>query len=39
MLGSHVSIASGMHNALLAAETLGMDTVQVFKRNCSLDSV
>ena len=30
MFGSHLSIAGGMHNALLKAETYGMDTVQVF---------
>jgi deoxyribonuclease IV len=33
MFGSHLSIAGGLHNAALAAETLGMDTVQVFTRN------
>jgi deoxyribonuclease-4 len=30
MFGSHLSIAGGMHNALLAAEGYGMETVQVF---------
>jgi endonuclease IV len=30
MFGSHLSIAGGMQNALLEAEKLGMDTVQVF---------
>lgn len=33
MFGSHLSIAGGMHNALLEAEKLGMDTVQVFSKN------
>ena len=33
MFGSHLSIAGGMHNALLSAETYGMDTVQVFTKN------
>jgi deoxyribonuclease IV len=33
MFGSHLSIAGGMHNALLAAETHGCDTVQVFTKN------
>jgi deoxyribonuclease-4 len=33
MFGSHLSIAGGMHNALLSAEKLGFDTVQVFTKN------
>lgn len=33
MFGSHLSIAGGMHNALLTAESLNMDTVQVFTKN------
>jgi deoxyribonuclease-4 len=33
MLGAHLSIAGGMHNALLSAEKLGCDTVQVFTKN------
>lgn len=33
MIGSHLSIAGGMTNALLAAEALGLDTVQVFTKN------
>jgi deoxyribonuclease-4 len=33
MFGSHLSIAGGMHNALLDAERLGFDTVQVFTKN------
>jgi deoxyribonuclease-4 len=33
MFGSHLSIAGGMFNALLSAETLGLDTVQVFTKN------
>lgn len=32
-LGSHLSIAGGMHHALEAAETLGCDCVQVFTKN------
>ena len=33
MFGSHLSIAGGLHKALLAAEGYGMDTVQVFTKN------
>lgn len=33
MFGSHLSIAGGMHKALLEAERLGLDTVQVFTKN------
>jgi deoxyribonuclease-4 len=33
MFGAHLSIAGGMHNALLTAEKLGMATVQVFTKN------
>jgi deoxyribonuclease-4 len=33
MFGSHLSISGGMHNALLQAEELGMDCVQVFTKN------
>jgi deoxyribonuclease-4 len=33
MFGSHLSIAGGMHNALLDAERLRFDTVQVFTKN------
>jgi deoxyribonuclease IV len=33
MLGSHLSIAGGMHNALLKAEQLGCATLQVFTKN------
>jgi len=33
MFGSHLSIAGGMHNALLDAEKFGFDTVQVFTKN------
>jgi deoxyribonuclease-4 len=33
MFGSHLSIAGGMQNALLEAERLGFDTVQVFTKN------
>src|SRR5437016_3172375 len=33
MFGAHLSIAGGMHNALLSAENYAMDTVQVFTKN------
>ena len=33
MFGAHLSIAGGLHNALLQAETYGMETVQVFTKN------
>ena len=33
MYGSHLSISGGLHNALLAAEKLKLDTVQVFTKN------
>ena len=33
MFGSHLSIAGGLHNALLEAEQLGCETVQVFTKN------
>jgi len=33
MFGSHLSIAGGMHNALLKAEEFGCETVQVFTKN------
>ena len=33
MFGSHLSISGGLHNALLKAEDLGCQTVQVFTRN------
>lgn len=33
MFGSHLSIAGGLHNAILAAEKLGCETVQVFTKN------
>lgn len=33
MLGSHLSIAGGLHNALLEAEKLGCETVQIFTKN------
>src|SRR5689334_3767809 len=33
VFGSHLSISGGMHNALLAAEGYGMETVQVFTKN------
>ncbi len=33
MYGSHLSIAGGMHNALIEAEKLGLDTAQVFTKN------
>ena len=33
MFGSHLSIAGGLHKALLDAERLHMETVQVFTKN------
>ena len=33
MFGAHLSIAGGLHNAVLSAEKLGFDTVQVFTKN------
>ena len=33
MFGSHLSISGGMHNAILRAERIGFDTVQVFTKN------
>jgi deoxyribonuclease-4 len=33
LFGSHLSVAGGMVNALLEAERLGLDTVQVFTKN------
>jgi deoxyribonuclease-4 len=33
MFGAHLSIAGGMYNALLEAEQLGCDTLQVFTKN------
>jgi deoxyribonuclease-4 len=33
MFGSHLSIAGGLHNALLEAEKLGMTTAQIFTKN------
>jgi deoxyribonuclease-4 len=33
MFGSHLSIAGGLHNAILEAEKLGCDTVQIFTKN------
>jgi deoxyribonuclease IV len=33
MFGSHLSIAGGMHLALIEAEKLGLETVQVFTKN------
>jgi deoxyribonuclease-4 len=33
MFGSHLSIAGGLHQALLAAEALHLQTVQIFTRN------
>ena len=33
MFGSHLSVAGGLHNALLKAEELGCDTVAIFTKN------
>ena len=32
-IGLHTGIAGGLHNALLKAQALGADTVQIFSRN------
>src|SRR5215213_12007232 len=32
-IGLHAGIAGGLHNALLKAQALGADTVQIFSRN------
>src|SRR5918911_860974 len=32
-IGFHAGIAGGLHNALLKAQALGADTVQIFSRN------
>jgi endonuclease IV len=34
MFGSHLSIAGGMHKALLEAERLGFETTQCFTKTC-----
>jgi deoxyribonuclease-4 len=33
LFGAHLSIAGGLHKALLSAQTLGLDTVQLFTAN------
>ena len=33
MFGSHLSIAGGLHNALIEAADMGMDCVQIFTKN------
>lgn len=33
MFGAHLSIAGGLHNALLKAETLGCETTQIFTKS------
>jgi deoxyribonuclease IV len=33
LFGAHMSIAGGLHNALLAAQAHGMNTVQLFTKN------
>lgn len=33
MFGAHLSVAGGLHNALIEAKDLGMDCVQVFTKN------
>jgi deoxyribonuclease-4 len=35
LFGAHLSIAGGLHNALLAAQAHGMNTVQLFTKNAS----
>ncbi len=33
LLGAHMSIAGGLHNALLAAHAHGCETAQLFTKN------
>src|SRR5258706_3717100 len=33
MFGSHLSISGGLHEALMSAEKMGFDTVQIFTKN------
>jgi len=35
LFGAHMSIAGGYHNALLAAQAHGCETVQLFTKNCN----
>jgi deoxyribonuclease-4 len=35
LFGAHMSIAGGLHKALLAARSYGMDTVQLFTKNAN----
>src|SRR5438552_9356027 len=35
LLGAHLSIAGGLHNAVAAAVTLNCDTVQIFTKNAN----
>jgi hypothetical protein len=39
MFGSHLSIAGGMENDLLAAERLALETVQVFQKSIRLAEI
>lgn len=39
LFGAHMSIAGGLHNALLAAQSLGMETVQLFTASPQIWSV
>jgi endonuclease IV len=34
LFGAHQSLAGGVKNAILEAERLGMDTVQLFTKAC-----
>lgn len=36
MFGAHLSIAGGLHNALLAAERYGFQTLQIFTNSLAL---
>src|SRR6516225_6015746 len=35
LFGAHMSVAGGLHNALLAAQALGCGTVQLFTKNAN----
>jgi deoxyribonuclease-4 len=34
LLGAHMSITGGYHNAVIEAHTAGCDVVQLFTKNC-----
>ncbi len=38
MFGAHLSIAGGLHNALISAQSWQSDTVQVFKNSYAFNN-